>query len=113
MLLDTFMKKNPDERLVVVASAMSGETDRLIKLAKSCVAKPDPRELDAMVVTGEQVSVALLAMALQELGRPAKSFLASQLSIKTTTRHTNAQILDIETDRLRSEIEKGVIPVVA
>jgi len=112
-LIDTYLREHPTERVVAVASAMSGETDRLIGLAKSCVAKPDPRELDSLVATGEQVSVALLAMALQELGRPAKSFLAPQIGIHTDTRFTNAQILEIETRRLSAELDAGEIPVVA
>lgn len=112
-LIDSFLTKHPGQRIVAVASAMSGETDRLISLAKSCVAKPDPRELDSLVTTGEQVSVALLAMALQELGRPARSFLAPQIGIHTDTRFTNAQILEIETDRLRTQLDAGVVPVIA
>ncbi|NDC38485.1 MAG: aspartate kinase [Proteobacteria bacterium] len=112
-LIDGYLKAHPEAQVVAVASAMSGETDRLIGLAKSCVSKPNPRELDSLVATGEQVSVALLAMALQDLGRPAKSFLAPQIGIHTDTSFTNAQILDIETTRLRTELDQGVIPVVA
>mgnify|MGYP001338059124 CR=1 FL=1 len=112
-LVDRYLQENPDKKVVVVASAMSGETDRLIKLAKSCVPSPNPRELDQIVATGEQVSVALLAMALIELGRPAKSFLAPQIGIETDERHTNARIQGIETERINKEIAGGVIPVIA
>jgi aspartate kinase len=112
-LIDTYLSTHPGERVVAVASAMSGETDRLIALARSCVAKPSARELDALVTTGEQVSVALLAMALSELGRPAKSFLAPQIAIHTDAQYANAQIMQIETERLQSELASGVIPVVA
>lgn len=112
-LIDTYLTAHPGEQVVAVASAMSGETDRLIALARSCVAKPSARELDALVATGEQVSVALLAMALSELGRPAKSFLAPQIAIHTDAQYANAQIMQIETERLQSELASGVIPVVA
>lgn len=101
------------DQVVVVVSAMSGETNRLIDLAKSCVALPDTRELDAMVATGEQVSTALVAMALIELGLPAKSLSAAQAKIATTTRHTKAQIQDINGEAINSILKAGMIPVVA
>lgn len=112
-LVKSYLVEHPDERVVVVASAMAGETNRLLALARSCVAEPDPRELDVMVTTGEQVSVALLAMALVEIGVPARSLLAMQARISTDSRFTNAQILDIENSRVREILEAGAIPVVA
>jgi aspartate kinase len=108
-----YVRTHPDDRVVVVASAMAGETNRLIALAKSCVAEPDPRELDVMLTTGEQVSVALVAMALGELGVRAKSMLAPQARIATSNRHTNAEILDIDPEPLRAILGSGEVPVVA
>lgn len=112
-LVAEYARAHPDDRIVVVASAMAGETNRLLALAKSCVNAPDPRELDVVLTTGEQVSVALLAMALRELGVPAKSLLANQARISTTRNHTNAQILDIDARPIREILEAGEIPVVA
>ncbi|MFM1847301.1 MAG: hypothetical protein RL417_775 [Pseudomonadota bacterium] len=112
-LVADYARAHPADKLVVVASAMAGETNRLIALAKSCVSQPDPRELDVVLTTGEQVSVALLAMALRELGFPAKSLLANQARISTDRNHTNAQIRDIDARRIRESLEAGEIPVVA
>src|SRR5687768_7958122 len=78
--------------LVVVVSAMAGETNRLIALAKELQASPDPRELDVMVSTGEQVTIALLAMALKEKGVPARSFTGGQVKILTDNAYTKARI---------------------
>jgi aspartate kinase len=100
-------------RLVVVVSAMSGETNRLIALAKEIQAHPDPRELDVMVSTGEQVSVALLSMALMELGIKARSYTGAQVRILTDNAHTKARILKIDEDRLRADLDAGHIVVVA
>lgn len=112
-LVAEFARTHRDDKLVIVASAMAGETNRLIALAKSCVSEPDPRELDVVLTTGEQVSVALLSMALRELGFPAKSLLANQVRISTDRNHTNAQIVDIDSSRIRASLEAGEIPVVA
>ena len=112
-LVQAHTKAHPDERLVVVVSAMSGETNRLIDLAKQCVREPNLREMDVLLATGEQVSVALVAMALQELGIPARSLLASQARIATEGRHTNAQIRNIDTTALDEVLRNGEVAVVA
>ncbi|HOX00402.1 MAG TPA: aspartate kinase, partial [Deltaproteobacteria bacterium] len=100
-------------RIVVVVSAMSGETDKLLKLAREMSKKPDPRELDVMVSTGEQVSVSLLAMALKDLGVPARSLLAHQIGIFTDNAFTRARIQTIELDMLKKVLENGEVAVVA
>ena len=100
-------------RLVVVVSAMSGETNRLIALAKEIQANPDPRELDVMVSTGEQVSVALLSMSLMELGIKARSYTGSQVRILTDSSHNKARILKIDEDRIRADLDDGHVVVVA
>jgi len=99
--------------VVVVVSAMAGETDRLIQLAQQAWETPDPREYDALISTGEQVSVALLALVLQSMGVPAKSFLGGQIRILTDQAFTTARIRRIEVLNLRQAIKKGYIPVVA
>ena len=83
-----------DNQVIVVVSAMSGETNRLINLAKSFGDNPDRREFDALISTGEKVSASLLAMALNSIGVKAKSFSASQISMKTTHHHSKAKIID-------------------
>ncbi len=105
--------KRTGDRVVVVVSAMSGETNRLIALAKSCVDHPNPRELDTMVSTGEQVTIALTAMALVDLGLQAKSFTAQQAKISTDRNYTKAQIKEIESSHLKTALDQGIIPVVA
>jgi aspartate kinase len=100
-------------RLVVVVSAMSGETNRLIALAKEIQANPDPRELDVMVSTGEQISVALLSMSLMELGIKARSYTGSQVRILTDSSHNKARILKIDEDRIRADLDDGHVVVVA
>lgn len=104
---------NPGVGVVVVLSAMAGETNRLVALAKECVERPNPRELDVLLATGEQVTVALLAMRLHELGIHSKSLLAPQVKISTDRRHTNAQIEAIECEALREVLRDGGVPVVA
>lgn len=99
--------------LVVVVSAMSGETNRLIALAKEIQSNPDPRELDVMVSTGEQVTIALLAMALTELNVKAKSYTGAQVRILTDSAHTKARILKIDEDRIRADLKAGYVVVVA
>jgi aspartate kinase len=99
--------------VVVVVSAMSGETDRLLKLAKSISPRPNPRELDQMLSTGEQVTIALLAMALEQRGQPSRSFLGSQVAIRTDSAHTKARITAIDAERLRAACAAGFVPVVA
>src|SRR5262249_2744388 len=89
-------------QLVVVVSCMSGETNRLIALAKEVPAQPDPRELDVMVSTGEQVTIALLAMALMELGLKARSYTGAQVRILTDSAFTRARIVSIGEERMRA-----------
>lgn len=100
-------------QIVVVVSAMSGETNRLIALAHEVQENPDSRELDVMVSTGEQVSIALLSMALMELNVKAKSYTGSQVRILTDSTHTKARILSIDEAKIRADIEAGYVIVVA
>jgi aspartate kinase len=99
--------------VVVVPSAMSGETNRLIALAKELQAHPDPRELDVVASTGEQVTVGLLAMALNEAGVKARSYTGAQVKVLTDSAHTKARIEAIDDHRLRADLTKGIVPVVA
>lgn len=101
------------DRIVVVVSAMSGETNRLIGLAKDIQAQPNARELDMLVSTGEQVTVALLAMALEEIGCPAFSFTGGQVGILTDSSHTKARIRNIDDSRMRAHLNEGKVVVVA
>lgn len=99
--------------VVVVVSAMYGETDRLIQLANALTHHPDPREYDVLISTGEQVSMALLSMALNARNVPARSFTGSQVGIQTDDIHTKARILEVKTDIIRREFAAGRIVVVA
>lgn len=99
--------------IVVVLSAMSGETDRLLSLAKSIVSDPRGRETDVLLSTGEQVSIALLSMALEELGVPAVSFTGPQVKILTDNAYNKARIEDIDSTRLRATLDDGKVAVVA
>ncbi|WP_236233081.1 aspartate kinase [Pseudomonas tohonis] len=99
--------------IVVVVSAMSGETNRLIDLAKQISDKPVPRELDVMVSTGEQVTIALLAMALIKRGVPAVSYTGNQVRILTDSAHNKARILQIDGQKIRSDLKAGRVVVVA
>ena len=99
--------------IVVVVSAMSGETNRLIGLANDIQASPDPRELDVLVSTGEQVTIALLCMALKELGQDARSYTGSQVRILTDESYTKARIQEIDVDNMRSDLAQGRVVVVA
>lgn len=105
--------KAQGHQIVVVVSAMSGETNRLIGLAKEVQATPDPRELDVMVSTGEQVTIALLAMALKGIGVDAKSYTGAQVKILTDSSHTKARILDIEEKNMRADLDSGKVIIVA
>jgi aspartate kinase len=98
--------------VVVVVSAISGETDRLIQLAYQVFESPDLREYDSLISTGEQVSAALLAIALQSLGVPARSFTGPQVRILTDNAFTQARIRKVEVKALRDELKAGRIPVV-
>jgi aspartate kinase len=99
--------------VIVVVSAMAGETDRLINLAHEMIDKPDGREYDVMVSTGEQISVALLSMAIQSMGYKALSLLGFQIKISTNSDFTKARIEDIDSQRITKELLKGNILVVA
>jgi aspartate kinase len=100
-------------RVVVVLSAMSGETDRLLKLAHEITALPDERELDMLLSTGERVTIALLAMELRGRGLDARSFTGRQVGIMTDSAHTKARITRVTAERIRDSLTKGVVPVVA
>jgi len=101
------------DQLVVVVSAMSGETNRLMELAKSINHRPEPRELDVLLSTGEQVTIALLSMALINKGCPARSYTGSQVHILTDSAHNKARILDIEQKRVQKDLDDGAVVVVA
>ena len=100
-------------QVVVVVSAMSGETNRLIALAKDIQPHPDPRELDVVASTGEQVTIGLLSMALQTLGHKARSYTGAQVAVHTDSAFTKARIESIDADRLKADLQQGIIPVVA
>ena len=99
--------------VVVVVSAMAGETDRLIGLAQKMAERPDERELDVILATGEQVSIGLLSLAIQGLGYRARSFTGSQVRIQTDDVHTKARIVSIDADRVRQALDEGEIAIVA
>ena len=99
--------------LVVVVSAMGKTTDTLVKLAKGVSNNPCRREMDMLLSTGEQVTIALLSMALQELGQPAISLTGAQVGIITEAEHNRARILQVSTDRLQRHLDKGEVVVVA
>ena len=100
-------------QVVVVVSAMSGETNKLIALAKEIMPEPDPRELDVMVSTGEQVTCAMTSLALMELGIKAKSYTGSQVKILTDAAFTKARILDIDDHNIKQDLNDGFVVVVA
>lgn len=100
-------------KIVVVVSAMSGETNRLVDLAKQISTNPDPREYDQMVSTGEQVSISLLAMALKDIGINAKSMTGGQVAIRTDDSHTKARIQHIDNSQLRQALDNNMVVVVA
>lgn len=99
--------------IVVAVSAMSGETNRLIALANDIQANPDPREMDVLVSTGEQVTIALLCMALKDLGYDARSYTGGQVSIITDASHTKARIKEIDDKRIHADLSAGRVVVVA
>lgn len=100
-------------QVVVVLSAMSGETDRLLRLAHEMTATPDERELDMLLSTGERVTIALLAMELRGRGLDAQSFTGRQVGIMTDSAHTKARITKVTAERLRESLGEGIIPIVA
>ena len=99
-------------KIVVVVSAMGGETNRLVDLAKAFGDDPDKREFDALVSTGETVSSALLTMALHSKGVKAKSFSASQISMRTTSSYSKAKILDVDAKKILDVVENDTIPII-
>src|SRR6266705_2442957 len=103
----------PGRELVVVVSAMGKTTDGLVALAHQVSPSPEPREMDMLLATGEQVTIALLAMALQSLGLRARSFTGFQAAIRTDRAHTRARITQISTERVRQSLDAGEIAVVA
>jgi len=105
--------KAQGHQVVVVVSAMSGETNRLIALAKEIQSNPDPRELDVVISTGEQVTIGLLAMALKELGLKAKSYTGAQVKILTDSAFTKARIVSIDEENMRNDLDNGNILIVA
>lgn len=109
-VLDT---KNHGNEVVVVVSAMAGETDKLIRLAQQVTQNPDEREMDVLISTGEQVSIALLAMALKALGADSKSYLGFQIKIATDSAFGKARITGIDSEKLMNDLKSGRIVVVA
>ena len=105
--------KQSGNDVVVVVSAMSGETNRLIELARQITPNPEPREYDVLVATGEQVTIALLSMAIVKRGHSARSYTGSQVHIRTDNAHTKARIMDIDEQRVRRDLKEGRIVVVA
>ena len=109
--ISRFRKEGHD--VVVVVSAMSGETNRLIALAEAIMEEPTPREMDVLVSTGEQVTIALLAMALQKRNCEARSYTGAQVRILTDSAHTKARIRQIDEQRMREDLAAGRVVVVA
>ena len=105
--------KQQGHDVVVVVSAMQGETDRLIQLAQALSTEPDPREYDALVATGEQVSMSLLAIALNAKNYRARSYNSLQIGIQTDNAHTKARILNVKTKAIHADLAEGYIVVVA
>ena len=105
--------KEQGHQVVVVVSAMSGETDRLLSLAKSITDTPTPRELDVLLSTGEQTTIALLSMALEEKGHSAVSYTGGQVHIRTDDAHNKARIVEIEDARVHKQLNDGKVVVIA
>jgi aspartate kinase len=105
--------KAQGHQIVVVVSAMSGETNKLIALAREMQAQPDPRELDAVVSTGEQVTTGLLAMGLKAIGVDARSYTGGQVKVLTDSTFTKARILSIEEESIRRDLDAGKVVIVA
>lgn len=105
--------KKQGHDVVVVSSAMNGETDKLIQLGKAICEHPNPRDYDALVSTGEQVSVALLSIALNNKGFPARSYTGAQVQIRTDSVHKKARISHVNPEVIQADLAAGIIPVVA
>ncbi|MHB8623705.1 MAG: aspartate kinase [Sulfuricaulis sp.] len=106
-------RRRSGDDLIVVVSAMSGETDRLLNLARSINTDPSPRELDVLLATGEQTTIALMTMALEKLACPARSYTGYQVHIRTDNIYGKARIIDIDESRVREDLKKGRVVVVA
>ena len=109
---DIIINAAKSNKVIVVVSAMAGETNKLVSLAKHFGENPDKREFDALVSTGETVSSALLTMALHSKGVKARSYSASQISMKTTNSYSKAKILDIDSNKIMKEVENNSIPII-
>ncbi len=109
---DIIKNASKEQKIIVVVSAMSGETNKLINLANHFGKNPDKREFDALVSTGETISSALLAMALHSKGISAKSYSASQISMKTTDSFSKAKILDVDATKIMNVVDDGIIPII-
>ena len=105
--------KAQGHQIVVVVSAMSGETNRLVALAHEVSPQPDLREMDTMLATGEQVSIALLAMALRDLGLKAKSYTGGQVKVLTDSAFSKARILNIDDNNIRQDLNNDTVVIVA
>ena len=97
--------------VVVVVSAMSGETNRLVALAEAMQEYPDPREMDVILATGEQVTIGLLAMALKNIGLDAKSYTGAQVKLLTDSTFTKARILSIDEENIRRDLDAGKVVI--
>jgi len=97
--------------VVIVVSAMSGETNRLVALAHEMQEFPDPREMDVVLATGEQVTIGLLAMALKDIGVDAKSYTGWQVAVQTDNAHTKARIDHIDSDKIHADLKAGKVAV--
>src|SRR5262245_54218167 len=104
--------KKAGHQVIVVVSARGDTTDELISLAREICEHPSAREMDMLLSTGEQISIALMAMAIQSLGEPAISFTGAQIGIVTDSTHSKARIKNISTERMRSALEDGKIVIV-
>jgi len=105
--------KKTGQQIVVVVSAMSGETDNLVAMAHKVAAMPDPREYDVLLATGEQVTIALLSMMLIDMGCPARSYTGAQVRITTDNAHNKARILKIDQEKIKADLQAGIVVVVA
>jgi aspartate kinase len=105
--------RDAGHRVVVVVSAMSGETDRLLGLAHGIQTRPSPRELDVLLATGEQVTIALMAMALEAIDCPARSYTGAQVRVRTDSAHNKARITNIDGGRVQADLDAGQVVVVA
>ena len=113
LVADRVARASKESQVVVVVSAMSGQTNKLVELAHAVQERPDKREMDVLLATGEQVSIALLSMALKQRGVEARSFVASQVKIKTDQAHGKARIISIDEQAINVALKAGQVAVVA